>query len=82
MKRNFMASICLWKHINNSTGNAAYPNRCRIDALPIQRQRIFLNFGHPFGPKKQNILILVQDKPYFGAEIFIRGIVGNRLVVG
>jgi hypothetical protein len=51
-------------------------------SLPIQRQRIFLNFGHTFGSKKQNILILVQGKHYFGAEIFIRGIVGNRLAVG
>jgi hypothetical protein len=51
-------------------------------SLPIQRQRIFLNCGHTFGPKKQDILILVQDKHCFGAEIFIRGVVGNRLVVG
>jgi len=30
MKRNFMASARLWKHINNSTDHPAHPNRCRL----------------------------------------------------
>ncbi len=87
MKRNSMVSIRLWMHIkietaNHSTGNAAYPHRCRLHALADSTATNISELRAHFWPKKQNILILVQEKRYFGAEIIFRGIVGNRLVVG
>jgi len=82
MKRNFMLSVRLWKPINNSTDHTAYLNRCRLHATTDSTATNISELRASIRPQKQNILILVQEKHYFGAEIFFRGIVGNRLVVG